>query len=160
MSTRHDDVADEWRDPCSKATTPGHVTREPHIYSAQHRRPCVAGQTATAATQLNNNAPNNNTNTNQQSTPTPILENVEMLDVMASGSMAILPYLICASRTLKPGPITIRTMAKCCQHRRRRKTNTFKCVWSSAKTLRQWSTLSMASQGGRPDTQKSMLQPC
>ncbi len=30
-----------------------------------------------------------------------------MLDVMASGSMAVLPYLICALQTLKPGPVTM-----------------------------------------------------
>jgi len=74
VSIRHDDVADEWRDLCSKATTPGHVTREPHIYSAQHRRPRVVGQTATEATQQQRDATNATTNTNQTSTQSTISE--------------------------------------------------------------------------------------
>ena len=68
VSIRHDDVADEWRDLCGKATTPGHVTREPHIFTAQHRRPRVNGQPAPAAPSSNNN--NNNTPANNSNAPT------------------------------------------------------------------------------------------
>ena len=70
VSIRHDDVADEWRDLCGKATTPGHVEREPYIFSAQHRRPRANGQSATAASNTNtNNTPNNNNSNAQTQQP-------------------------------------------------------------------------------------------